>query len=69
MKNIGKIINYTGGSGLIIDNNGKKYIVSKNNISYPNPQNGDLVTFKIEKFKTVEVEENIATFVSKFEYK
>lgn len=69
MKNIGKIINYTGGSGMIIDNNGKKYIVSKNNISYPNPQNGDLVTFKIEKFKTVEVEENIATFVSKFEYK
>lgn len=69
MKNIGKIINYTGGSGTIIDNNGKKYIVSKNNINYPNPQNGDLVTFKIEKFKTVEVEENIATFVSKFEYK
>lgn len=65
MKNIGKIINYTGSSGIILDNNGKKYIVSKNNISYPNPQNGDLVTFKIEEFKTIEVEEKIATFVQR----
>lgn len=65
MKNIGKIINYDGCSGFIIDNDGKKYILSKNNILYSNPQNGDLVTFKIEKFKTVEVEEYIATFVLK----
>ena len=65
MRNIGKIINYTGGSGMIIDNNKKKYIVSRNNISYPNPQNGDLVTFKIEKYKTVEIKESIATFVIK----
>ena len=63
MKNIGKIINYNGSSGLIIDNNGEKYILSKNNILYSNPQNGDVVTFRVEKFKTIEIEENIATFV------
>lgn len=63
MKSIGKIINYNGSSGLIINNNGEQYILSKNNILYSNPQNGDLVTFKVEKFKTIEVEENIATFV------
>lgn len=69
MKNIGKIVNYIGGSGLIIDDNGQKYILSKNNVMYSNPQNGDLVNFKVEKFKTIEIEENIATFVSKVEYK
>lgn len=67
MKNIGKIIDYVGGSGLIVGSNGNKYILSKSNILYQNPQNGDLVTFKIEKYKTVEVDENIATFVSKVE--
>lgn len=65
MKNIGKIINYNGSSGLIIDNNGEKYILSKNNILYSNPQNGDVVTFKVEKFKTIEIEENVATFVQR----
>lgn len=65
MKNIGKIINYNGSSGLIIDNNGEKYILSKNNILYSNPQNGDVVIFKVEKFKTIEIEENVATFVQK----
>jgi hypothetical protein len=65
LKNIGKIINYNGSSGFIIDNNGEKYILSKNNILYSNPQNEDLVIFKVEKFKTVEIEENIATFVQK----
>ena len=62
---IGKIIDYTGSSGFIIDNNGCKYIVSSINILYDNPKNGDLVSFNIEKFKTVEVEEFIATFVKK----
>ena len=65
MKNIGKIINYNGSSGLIIDNNGEKYILSKNNILYSNPQNGDVVTFKVEKFKTIEIEENVATFTQR----
>ena len=65
MKNIGKIINYTGGSGFIIDNNGKKYILSQKNILYSNPQSGDLVTFKIEKFKTPETEQEIAIYVTK----
>ena len=41
----------------------QKYILSKNNILYSNPQNGDVVTFRVEKFKTIEIEENIATFV------
>ena len=32
MKNIGKIINYNGSNGLIIDSSGEKYILLKNNI-------------------------------------
>jgi hypothetical protein len=63
--NIGKIIDYTGSSGFIIDNNGNKFIVSSNNILYSNPKCGDLVSFKIEIFKTVEIEEKIAVFVKK----
>ena len=63
--NIGKIIDYTGSSGFIIDNNGNKFIVSSNNILYSNPKNGDLVSFKIEIFKTIEIEEKIAVFVKK----
>lgn len=63
--NIGKIIDYTGSSGYIIDSNGIKYIVSSNNILYSNPKNGDLVSFKIEIFKTIEIEEKIAVFVKK----
>ena len=65
MKGIGKIIDYTGSSGFIIDNNGYKYILSSINILYDNPKNGDLVSFNIEKFKTVEIDELIATFVKK----
>ena len=67
MKNIGKIIDYNGSSGLIVDNNGEKYILSKNNILYSNPKNNDLVVFNVEIFKTIEIEEKIATFVSKIE--
>lgn len=66
MKNIGKIINYNGSNGLIIDKNGEKYILSKNNLLYSDPRNGDIVTFKVEKFKTIEIEKNIATFVQRF---
>lgn len=65
MKNIGKIVNYNGSSGFIINDNGKKYILSKNNILYPNPKNGDIVTFKVESFKTIEINETIAIFVQK----
>ena len=69
MKHIGKIINYNGSNGEVIDKTGKKYILSKNNCIYPNPQNGDLVVFKEEIFETVEVKEILATFVSKIEFK
>lgn len=67
IKTIGKIANYKAGSGLIIDSNGIQYIVTKQNIMYPNPKNGDLVSFNIEKFKTVEIDVNLATFVKKYE--
>ena len=69
MKHIGKIINFNGTSGEIIDIAGITYILSKNNIIYPNPQNGDIVIFKVEEFNTVEVNERIAIFVSKIEEK
>ncbi len=59
----GKIAEYNGNSGFIIDSEGNKYIVTSNNIEYNNVKENDFVSFKVELYKTIEVEEKIATFV------
>ena len=61
----GKIIDYNGSSGQIIDESGNKYILSYQNILYDNAKNGDLVQFKIEIFETPEIKEIIAINVKK----
>ena len=61
----GKIIDYNGSSGQIVDEAGNKYILSYQNILYDNAKNGDLVQFKIEIFETPEVKEKIAINVKK----
>lgn len=67
MKIIGKIVNYTGGSGLIMDSEGNSYILLENNLLYSVPQIGDIVSFQVEVFKTIEIDEKIAVFVNKVE--
>ncbi len=65
MMKYGKILDFNGSSGRIIDENGNKYILSYQNILYENAKIGDLVKFKIETFKTPEIEEKIATNIIK----
>ena len=59
----GKIIDYNGSSGTIIDEVGKKYILISYNLQYKEAKVNDYVSFKIETYKTFEIEEKIATFV------
>jgi len=66
MKN-GVIIDYNGSNGIIVDSNSEEYILLAQNIMYDNPKNGDQVSFAVEVFKTIEIEEKIATFVRKIE--
>lgn len=61
----GKIIDFNGSSGFIIDENGTKYILLYQNILYDNAKIGDYVKFKIELFKTPEIEEKIAINIKK----
>lgn len=65
MINYGKVMNYNGSSGYIIDKDGNKYILLCQNITSKDIKNGDYVTFKIETYKTVEITELLATFVKK----
>ena len=65
MMKYGKILDFNGSSGRIIDENGNKYILSYQNILYDNAKIGDLVKFKIETFKTPEIEKKIATNIIK----
>ena len=61
----GKIVNYNGSSGYIISEDGIKYILLSQNVLYKDAQVGDYVSFKEERYKTVEIDELIATFVKK----
>lgn len=66
MKIKGIVIKYNGTSGIIEDENNITYIFTINNIKDDvEIKENDKVIFIAEKFKTVEVEENIATFIEK----
>lgn len=66
MKIKGIVIKYNGASGIIEDENNITYIFTINNIKDDvEITENDKVIFIAEKFKTVEVEENIATFIEK----
>ena len=63
MVKYGKIIDYNGSSGTIIDEFGNKYILNYNNLHYKNAKKNDYVSFKEEIYKTTEIEEKIVVFV------
>ena len=61
----GKVLEYNGSSGYIISDNGIKYILLSQNIVDEDIKKDDYVSFREEIYKTVEIEEFIATFVKK----
>ena len=66
MKIKGTIINYNQTSGIIKDKDNVCYIFTKNNIKNNTElKENDEVMFTPEKFQTIEVNENIATFIEK----
>jgi len=68
-KIIGKIIEFDGFSGTVIDSDKTRYIFSNDDLLSKDIKVNDIVTFEGESFKTVEVEINIARFVKKYETK
>lgn len=69
MIRFGKLIEYDNYNGLIIDAEGKKYIVLKKDILSNNIKINDLVKFNAEIVKTSEEDKDIARFVNKLEKK
>ena len=67
MKQIGKIIEFDGYSGTLINKEGVKHIFSHSDLFCDTLKVDDLVVFESELYKTVEVELNIARFIKKHE--
>jgi len=62
----GKVIEYNGNTGIIIDKLNNKYLILKNNIKNDEDINiNEDVIFIPEIFKTIDIEEKIATFIKK----
>ena len=61
----GKVIKYNGSNGYIISDNGIQYLLLAQNIINNDIKEGDYVSFKEERYKTIEIDELIATFVKK----
>lgn len=66
MKEIGKVIEYNGNYGVIVNQDGKRYIlldkdIMDDNIIQPN----DDVSYVPEKYTDEEIDENLARFVKK----
>lgn len=62
----GKVIKYNGNTGIIIDKAKNEYLILKHNIK----NNEDIainddVIFVPELFKTIDIEEKIATFIER----
>lgn len=61
----GKVVDYNGSSGYIVSKEGVKYILLSQNILDEDIKIDDYVSFKEERYKTIEIDELIATFVKK----
>lgn len=62
----GKVIKYNGNIGIIIDEQEKEYLILKHNIKNDEEITvNDNVIFIPELFKTIEIEERVATFIEK----
>lgn len=62
----GKVIKYNGNTGIIIDKDNNEYLIIKHNIKNNEKISiNDDVIFIPEIFKTIEIEEKIATFIER----
>ena len=62
---IGKIADYNGVSGIIIDKEKVKYVFTSKDLLDKEINTGDIVSFEPELYKTVEIKINLARFISK----
>ena len=65
MDNYGVVTKYDGNNGEIFGIDGIRYVILSQNLLSKDIEVGDKVSFNREVFKTVEVEEFIATFIKK----
>lgn len=63
MKITGKVVSFDGYSGKIIGLDKKEYLILNHEI-YDNIKENDIVMFDADKFKDVELEENVARFIT-----
>ena len=63
--NYGKIVEFDGNTGSIIDLNGDNYLLLSHELKDKKLNLNDYVIFKAEEFKTPEINENVARFVKK----
>ena len=62
---IGKVVDYNGVNGSIVDKDKVKYIFTSKDLLDETVKVDDIVFFEKEVFKTVEVEINLARFIAK----
>ena len=65
MKKYGKVLVYDGYVGIIIDNEGTKYIFTTKDLKDKKIVEGDFVSFNSEIFETVEIKEYTARAINK----
>ena len=65
MKHYGKVLIYDGYVGNIIDDKGVKYIFTNRDVKDKSVVEGDLVSFNVEVFETIEIKEYTARFITK----
>ena len=63
--NYGKIVEFDGNTGSIIDLNSDNYLLLSHELKDKKLNLNDYVIFKAEEFKTPEINENVARFVKK----
>lgn len=63
MQSVGKIIEFDGYHGTLIDENNNEHIFSKDDLITKEVNIHDIVSFESEIFKTVDIELHIARFV------
>ena len=63
--NYGKIVEFDGNTGSIIDLNGDNYLLLSHELKDKKLNLNDYVIFTAEEFKPPEINENVARFVKK----
>ena len=68
MKKVGKIENYDGYYGTIIDDEGNKHLLLKEELIDENIANNDEVSFVPEAYNYEDINESVARFIKKYKY-